>query len=49
MHKFNLIIVVVQIGAVKIYVAALEALRRRSGKGKERMKLSFVSFTPPPL
>jgi hypothetical protein len=36
-----LIIVVVQVGAVKIYVAAV----RRSGKGKERMKLSL----PPKL
>jgi len=38
MHKFNLIIVVVLIGAVKIYVAALEALRRRSGGAREKEK-----------
>jgi hypothetical protein len=48
----RLIIVVVQLGAVKIYVAAaVEALR---GKRKDRMKLSFttkidgfLSFIPP--
>jgi hypothetical protein len=37
----RLLIVVVQVGAVKIYVAAV----RRSGKGKVRMKLSL----PPKL
>jgi len=34
----RVIIVVVQIGAVKIYVAAVEALRK---KRKDRMKLSL--------
>jgi len=38
----RLIIIVVQLGAVKIYVAAAEAL---SGKRKDRMKLSL----PPKL
>jgi hypothetical protein len=35
-----IIIVVVQVGAVKIYVAVVE---RRSGKRKDRMKLSLSS------
>jgi hypothetical protein len=35
----RLIIVVVQLGAVKIYVAAVEALRKR----KDRMKLKFTT------
>ncbi len=41
----RVIIVVVQVGAVKIYVAAVEAQWRRSGKRKEGMKLSL----PPKL
>jgi hypothetical protein len=36
----QVIIVVVQIGAVEIYVAAVEALRKREREGQNRMKLS---------
>jgi hypothetical protein len=35
----RVIVAVVQVGAVKIYVAAVEALRKK-GKRKDRMKLS---------
>ncbi len=38
-QRSRLLIVVVQVGAVKIYVAAV----RLSGKGKDRMKLSLPS------
>ncbi len=41
MHKvWRVIVAVVQVGAVKIYVAAVEALRKK-GKRKDRMKLSL--------
>jgi hypothetical protein len=33
--------VVVQVGAVKIYVAALEALRKKERGSQNRMKLSL--------
>jgi len=46
MHKFNLIIVVVLIGAVKIYVAALEALEAL-GKRKRQDETQFCEFHPP--
>jgi hypothetical protein len=36
------IIVVVQVGAVKIYVAAVEALRKKERGGQNRMKLWFT-------
>jgi hypothetical protein len=52
--RFEVIIVVVQVGAVKIY-AVVEALREKEIGGENRMKLSlppkngaFLSFTPPP-
>jgi hypothetical protein len=35
----RVIIVVVQVGAVKIYVAAVEALRKKDRGGQNRMKL----------
>jgi len=44
------IIVVLQVGAVKIYVAAVEALRKkeRQGETQETIKIdSFLSFAPP--
>jgi hypothetical protein len=50
----QVIIVVVQVGAVEIYVAAVEALRKHESEGQNRMKLSlrqkkigaFLTFTP---
>jgi hypothetical protein len=52
----RVIIVVVQGGAVKIYVAALEALRKKEGGDQNRMKLGlpqnffgFSEFHTPPL
>jgi hypothetical protein len=40
--------VAIQVGAVKIYVTAVEQQWRRSGKKKDRMKLrKLLSFTPP--
>jgi hypothetical protein len=39
--------VAIQVGAVKIYVTAVEQQWRRSGKKKDRMKLrKLLSFTP---
>jgi hypothetical protein len=38
--------VVVQVGAVKIYVAAVEALRRKVRKGETQETIN-LSFTPP--
>ncbi len=35
-------IVVVHVGAVKIYVAAVEALKKQERRGQNRMKLSFA-------
>jgi len=55
MHKVPVIIVVVQVGgAVEIYVATVEALRKKEREGQNRMKLSlrqktngaFLTFTP---
>ncbi len=42
------IVVAVDIGAVKIYVAAVEALRKkeRQGETQETIKNGFLSFTP---
>jgi hypothetical protein len=37
----QVIIVVVQVGAVEIYVATVEALRRKEREGQNRMKLSL--------
>jgi hypothetical protein len=46
MHKIrDLFIVVVQVGAVKIYVAAVYGLRKKERGGQNRMKLSLQ---PPP-
>jgi len=50
------IIVVVQVGAVKIYVAAVEALRKKERGGQNRMKpekkkwcfSEFHQAPPPP-
>jgi len=49
----GVIIVVVQVGAVKIYVGAVEAVGKKERGGQNRMKLSspqkiggFLSFTP---
>ncbi len=36
------IVVVVQVGAVKIYVAAVEALGKKERWGQNRMKLSLA-------
>jgi hypothetical protein len=41
------IIVAVQVGAVKIYVAAVEALREKERQGETQETISLVS--PPPL
>jgi hypothetical protein len=40
------IIVAVQVGAVKVYVATVEALRKkeRQGETEETIKMSFLSF-----
>ncbi len=57
MHKVRVTIVVVHVaahvGAVKIYVTAVEALREKERRGQNRMKLSlaqksgaFLSMTP---
>jgi len=44
------IIVAVQLGAVKVYVATVEALRKkeRQGETEETIKMSFLSFKPRP-
>jgi hypothetical protein len=44
------IIVAVQVGAVKIYVTAVEALRKKEKQGEtqETIKISRVSTPPPP-
>jgi hypothetical protein len=52
----RVIIVVVQVGAVKIYVAAVEALRKKERGGQNRMKpekkkwcfSEFHQAPPPP-
>jgi hypothetical protein len=44
------IIVAVQVGAVKIYVAAVEALRKKARQGETQKTIKidgFLSFTPP--
>jgi len=38
----KVIIVVVQVGAVKIYVAAVEALRKKERGGQNSMKLKVI-------
>jgi len=46
----RLIIVIVQVGAVKIYVAAVEALRKkeRQDESQSNTKIDgFLSFSPP--
>jgi hypothetical protein len=51
MHKVpRLIIVVVQLGAVKIYVAAVEALRKKERQYETQITTKingFLSFIPP--
>jgi hypothetical protein len=43
MHKrFEVIIVVVHAGVVKIYVTAVEALRKKERRGRNRIKLSLA-------
>jgi len=39
--RFEVIIVVVEVGTVKIYVGAVEALRKKERGGQKRMKLSL--------
>jgi hypothetical protein len=43
------ILVIVRVGAVKRYVAAIEALRKKERQGELRnpSKFGFLSFTPP--
>jgi hypothetical protein len=46
----RLIIVIVQLGAVKIYVAAVEALRRKKRQDETQFTTKidgFLSFIPP--
>jgi hypothetical protein len=43
---FEVMIVVVQVGAVKIYAAALEALRKKERGGQKRMKLILPPKKP---
>jgi hypothetical protein len=48
----RLAIVVVQVRAVKIYVAAVEALRKKERQDETEFTTKidgFLSFTPPPL
>ncbi len=46
-HGTRRIIVAVQVGAVKIYVAAVEALRKKRKTGVKLRKIDgFLSFTP---
>jgi hypothetical protein len=40
--RFEVIIVVVHVGAEKIYVAAVEALRKKERRGQNQMKLSLA-------
>jgi hypothetical protein len=48
MHKGSRgITVAVQVGAVKIYVAAVEALRKKETRGETQETMSFLSFNPP--
>jgi hypothetical protein len=53
--RFELTIVVVHVGAVKIYVAGVEALRKKKTGGQNWMKLSLapkkwcISEFHPPL
>jgi hypothetical protein len=44
MHKVRgeVIVVVVHVEAVKIYLAAVEALRKKERQGQNRMKLSLA-------
>jgi hypothetical protein len=54
MHKVVLVHVLVHVGRVKIYVAAVEALRKKERRGKNRIKQTqfgtksgaFLSLTP---
>jgi hypothetical protein len=39
--KLKVIIVVVQVGAVKIYVAAVEALRKKERQGETQETIKF--------
>jgi hypothetical protein len=56
--RFQVIILVVHVGAVKIYVAAMEALRKKQRQGSKQDETQFgtksgpflsLSFDPPPL
>jgi hypothetical protein len=40
--RFEVIIVVVHVGAVKIYLAAVESLRKKERRGQNRMKLRLA-------
>jgi hypothetical protein len=41
-HGHPLVIAIVHVEAVKIYVAAVEALRKKEKQGQNRMKLSLA-------
>ncbi len=43
---FEVMIIVVQVGAVKIYAAALEALTQKERGGQNRMKLILPQINP---
>ncbi len=43
---FEVMIIVVQVGAVKIYAAALEALSKKERGGQNRMKLILPQKNP---
>jgi hypothetical protein len=53
--RFEVVIVVVQVGTVKIHATAMEAIRKKERGGQNRMKLSlppkkngaFLSFASP--
>jgi hypothetical protein len=52
LHRFELIIVVVLLGVVKISVAAVEALRKRERQDETQFTTKIdcvLSFTPSPL
>jgi hypothetical protein len=46
-HGSRGIIVAIQVGAVKIYVAAVDTLRKNERQGETHEIDGFVSFTPP--